>query len=88
MEAEGPASWDVARVAAWVTCIEGVEAPVGQSFRENDIDGAYLLSIERDELRDLGITKIKTLRRVQEAISALRNFMACRGQPWTKMQTV
>ena len=39
-------------------------------------DGKYLLVIERDELKDLGITKLKVLRVVQEAIDELRTQQA------------
>ena len=46
--------------------------PVGVATQ----DGKYLLVIERDELKDLGITKLKVLRVVQEAIDELRTQQA------------
>uniref|UniRef100_A0A1X7UNN6 SH3 and multiple ankyrin repeat domains protein 3 n=1 Tax=Amphimedon queenslandica TaxID=400682 RepID=A0A1X7UNN6_AMPQE len=56
-------SWSVDRVCSWLTEI-GLEMHT-DTFRSNEIYGEHLIDLSRDDLKDLGITKvghIKTLR--------------------------
>ena len=52
--------------------IEGVSKEVAVSIIDNDIKGADLLQLQREDLRDLGLSKIAHLRRVQDAIERLK----------------
>jgi hypothetical protein len=37
MSADGPAAWDIDRVAAWLTSIEGVDPAIGDAVRANEV---------------------------------------------------
>ena len=53
------AGWDVEAVCAWVATVERVTEEVVSSFRTNDIDGAALLELTTEQLKDdLNVTSL------------------------------
>jgi len=61
--------WSVEDVANWLTSIGLAE--YSQLFMRNDIRGSELLHLQRQDLKDLGITKVGHVKRL---LSALKSY--------------
>ncbi|XP_063967323.1 diacylglycerol kinase delta-like isoform X4 [Lytechinus pictus] len=61
--------WTVEEVGAW---LEGLLlGEYKDQFIRNDIRGSELLSLERRDLKDIGVTKVGHIKRIQQAIKDL-----------------
>lgn len=47
--------WDVDKVCAWLRSLNPAFAPYAERFRANDVDGAVLQRLGRQELEELGV---------------------------------
>ncbi|KAF5295424.1 hypothetical protein FQA39_LY13085 [Lamprigera yunnana] len=63
------ASWGTQEVATWLETLQLNEYI--DSFVKNDIRGRELLSLARRDLKDLGVTKVGHVKRIQQAIKDL-----------------
>ncbi|XP_043215694.1 diacylglycerol kinase eta-like isoform X2 [Amphibalanus amphitrite] len=65
------AAWTTEEVVAW---LESIALPeYRNSFIRHDVRGPELLSLERRDLKELGIVKIGHIKRIQQAIKEIRN---------------
>lgn len=64
--------WTCEQVEKWISEIKGIPEITSKVFVENDITGVELLAMERDDLKDLGITRPGTLAILNKAIGELR----------------
>ncbi|XP_072179956.1 diacylglycerol kinase delta-like [Diadema setosum] len=61
--------WSVEEVGTW---LEGLSlGEYKDQFIRNDIRGSELLSLERRDLKDIGVTKVGHIKRIQQAIKDL-----------------
>ena len=69
---KGPRTWGVTEVMAWVKTIEGVTPEVVAEFGKNDYDGKALLTLQHEDLKELGVTKVPVRREILDGIEKLR----------------
>jgi S-adenosylmethionine/arginine decarboxylase-like enzyme len=74
---EPVSQWTIEQVGQWIETLSrekgiGNSDALKQRFIENEIDGATLLKLNMSHLEKLGITKIKDITLVEEAISNLK----------------
>lgn len=72
-------SWAMEDVGAWLSSI-GL-SQYRESFAAHEVTGKELLKLERSDLKDLGVTKVGHLKRVQSAISDLVQGAATDPKP-------
>jgi len=67
-------SWNTDKVIAWLSGLESVSVSedVIKAFREHQIQGEDLLLLDREDLKDLSITRVPQLRKIRTAIDALK----------------
>ena len=53
--------WSCEEVAKWVATIKGMPDYVGPALVRNDINGAVLLAMQRDDLKEIGVTQVGSL---------------------------
>ena len=71
--AEG-GGWGPQEVGAW---LEGLQLQeYADAFIRHDIHGAELLTLERRDLKDLGVGKVGHIKRIQQAIRRLKHLPA------------
>ncbi|XP_071838981.1 diacylglycerol kinase delta-like isoform X3 [Apostichopus japonicus] len=63
-------SWSAEEVATWLESISLEE--YASQFIRNDIRGSELLCLERRDLKDIGVTKVGHIKRLQHAIKDLQ----------------
>lgn len=66
-------SWTVSDVGQWL-CRQGFSG-CAEKFREHDVSGAELLSLDASDYAELGITQVGVRKRLQEAVTKLRSRM-------------
>jgi hypothetical protein len=68
-------SWSTREVARWTRGLVDLPESVADAFaselQENDIDGAHLLSLDRNDIKDLGVTKLGHVKTIVAAIAEL-----------------
>ncbi|KAI8614855.1 hypothetical protein BC830DRAFT_345296 [Chytriomyces sp. MP71] len=70
-KSKGVAQWSVEEVAQWLVR-QDATLETARLVRDQDVTGHVLLKLTRDEMRrDLAISSVQTLSRVQEAIAQL-----------------
>ncbi|XP_076435509.1 diacylglycerol kinase delta-like isoform X2 [Babylonia areolata] len=74
-------SWTTDEVGAWLESLSLGEYRT--NFISHEIQGAELLSLERRDLKDLGVTKVGHLKRIQQAIKELHHREAAYDRPTT-----
>ncbi|XP_070213170.1 diacylglycerol kinase delta-like isoform X4 [Littorina saxatilis] len=74
-------SWTVEEVGAWLDSLSLGEYRA--NFISHEIRGAELLNLERRDLKDLGVTKVGHLKRIQQAIKELHHREAAYDRPST-----
>nr|KAG5696384.1 hypothetical protein BaRGS_030484 [Batillaria attramentaria] len=74
-------SWTVEEVGAWLESLSLGEYRA--NFISHEIRGAELLNLERRDLKDLGVTKVGHLKRIQQAIKELHHREAAYDRPST-----
>ncbi|KAL8579647.1 hypothetical protein ACOMHN_025599 [Nucella lapillus] len=74
-------SWTADEVGAWLESLSLGEYRA--NFISHEIRGAELLSLERRDLKDLGVTKVGHLKRIQQAIKELHHREAAYDRPST-----
>lgn len=62
---------DVDQVARWVAAIPGLGGELPDRFREQEVGGSELLALTREDLVQLGVSKVGHLRRVLSRIEQL-----------------
>lgn len=63
--------WSTSEVGEWLDHLS-----LGQyktTFLENDIEGKHLIDLSKDELKELGISKIGHRMTIDDAINKLKN---------------
>ena len=63
--------WSCEEVAKWVTEIGGMPDNVGATFVRNDVNGAALFAMQRDDFKDIGMTKAGPLALLLKEIASL-----------------
>ncbi|XP_025079180.1 diacylglycerol kinase delta-like isoform X4 [Pomacea canaliculata] len=74
-------SWTVEEVGAWLESLSLGE--YRNNFISHEIRGAELMNLERRDLKDLGVTKVGHLKRIQQAIKELHLREAAYDRPST-----
>ena len=64
-------AWSVDDVCNWLSDI-GLESYC-QIFQDNEIIGEHLLDLSRDDLKDLGVTKIGHIKTLTQKLQQLQN---------------
>jgi hypothetical protein len=65
-----PREWTSKEVVVWIKSIQGLSSDVSLHYR--DVSGAELLSLEREDIRNLGIERPGTVALLVKAIQKLR----------------
>lgn len=68
----GVSSWSAEQVASWLAEIQMREYQ--EHFLRHDIRGPELLSLERRDLKELGITKVGHIKRILQAVADLKKL--------------
>jgi hypothetical protein len=77
--------WSPEMVAQWMLNA-GVELPATERFVENDINGAILITLKFQDLKELGISSFGVRTRIWEEIHAMRNIQQPEPQPETPIE--
>ncbi|GFS07501.1 diacylglycerol kinase [Elysia marginata] len=72
-------SWTLEEVGQWLDSL--ALGDYKESFMSHEITGAELLNLERRDLKDLGVTKVGHLKRIQEGIKELHHREAVYDRP-------
>ncbi|XP_055868599.1 diacylglycerol kinase delta-like isoform X5 [Biomphalaria glabrata] len=72
-------SWTLEEVGQWLESLSLGEYK--ESFMSHEITGAEVLNLERRDLKDLGITKVGHLKRIQQGIKELHHREAAYDRP-------
>ncbi|GFN98161.1 diacylglycerol kinase [Plakobranchus ocellatus] len=72
-------SWTLEEVGQWLESL--ALGDYKESFMSHEITGAELLNLERRDLKDLGVTKVGHLKRIQEGIKELHHREAVYDRP-------
>ncbi|XP_059151965.1 diacylglycerol kinase delta-like [Physella acuta] len=72
-------SWTLEEVGQWLESLALGEYK--ESFFSHEITGAELLNLERRDLKDLGVTKVGHLKRIQQGIKELHHREAAYDRP-------
>ncbi|KAA0185966.1 hypothetical protein HAZT_HAZT009719 [Hyalella azteca] len=71
LEKEVRRNWGVSEVLQWLDTLQLAE--YRDTFAANDIRGSELLALERRDLKELGVTKIGHIKRLQTAIKEIKD---------------
>ncbi|BFZ00570.1 hypothetical protein BsWGS_03608 [Bradybaena similaris] len=72
-------SWTLEEVGQWLDSLSLGEYK--ESFKAHEITGAELFNLERRDLKDLGVTKVGHLKRIQQGIKELHHREAAYDRP-------
>ncbi|KAL3847643.1 hypothetical protein ACJMK2_018545 [Sinanodonta woodiana] len=67
-------TWTIDDVGQWLDNLSLGEYK--ESFMKNEIRGTELLTLDKGDIQDLGVTKVGHLKRIQQGIKELQNRMA------------
>ena len=73
--------WGNEEVAAWLESLQLNE--YREDFIRHDIRGPELLTLERRDLKELGIHKVGHIKRIQQAIREIKD--SARVQSWSAL---
>ncbi|KAJ2986383.1 hypothetical protein NUW58_g5058 [Xylaria curta] len=79
------AIWSPQKVAQWMLNA-GIEPPVAETFVENDINGAILITLKFEDLRELGIQSFGVRTKIWEEVHVLRNPKKLSPRPETPIE--
>ncbi|KAK0656675.1 hypothetical protein B0T16DRAFT_42789 [Cercophora newfieldiana] len=79
------ADWTPEMVAQWMLNA-GVEIPACERFLENDINGAILITLKFQDLKELGISSFGVRTRIWEEIHVMRDLQQPEPQPETPIE--
>ncbi|KAI1112481.1 hypothetical protein F5Y14DRAFT_453013 [Nemania sp. NC0429] len=79
------AIWSPQKVAQWMLNA-GVELSVAEKFVENDINGAILITLKFEDLRELDIQSFGVRTKIWEEIHSLRNPQKMSPRPETPIE--
>ncbi|KAK3695383.1 hypothetical protein B0T22DRAFT_104130 [Podospora appendiculata] len=79
------ASWSPEMVAQWMLNA-GVELTATERFVENDINGAILITLKFEDLKELGISSFGVRTRIWEEIHSMRNIKQPAPEPDTPIE--
>ncbi|KAK3941542.1 hypothetical protein QBC46DRAFT_340461 [Diplogelasinospora grovesii] len=79
------ANWSPEMVAQWMLNA-GVELAATERFVENDINGAILITLKFEDLKELGIPSFGVRTRIWEEIHSMRNIRQPEPQPETPIE--
>lgn len=79
------AVWSPQKVAQWMLNA-GIDPPVADKFVENDINGAILITLKFEDLRELDIQSFGVRTKIWEEIHALRNPKKVSPRPETPIE--
>mmetsp|Transcript_4429 Transcript_4429/g.7734 ORF Transcript_4429/g.7734 Transcript_4429/m.7734 type:complete len:613 (-) Transcript_4429:273-2111(-) len=65
--------WSCEEVSEWVEGIKGVPNQVAETIRTEQVTGAEILAMKRDDFKDIGINRAGTLALLTSAIDKLKN---------------
>ncbi|KAK5658811.1 hypothetical protein OQA88_1623 [Cercophora sp. LCS_1] len=73
LDTETLAEWSPEMVAQWMLNAE-IELPASERFVENDINGAILITLKFEDLKELGIASFGVRTAIWEEIHSMRNI--------------
>jgi len=85
LETQNLADWTPEMVAQGMLNA-GVEIPACERFLENDINGAILITLKFQDLKELGIPSFGVRTRIWEEIHVMRNLQQPEPQPETPIE--
>lgn len=85
LETRTLAEWTPEMVAQWMLNA-GVELPACDRFVENDINGAILITLKFQDLKELGISSFGVRTRIWEEIHVMRDLQQPEPQPETPIE--
>ena len=63
--------WSCEEVAKWVATIKGMPDDIGPALMRNDVSGTVLLAMQRDDLKEIGVTQVGSLALLLKEIANL-----------------
>lgn len=78
-------SWSPEKVAQWMLNA-GVELQFAEKFVENDINGAILITLKFEDLKELGIASFGVRTKIWEEVHKMRNIRASSPDPETPIE--
>ncbi|KAJ8119297.1 hypothetical protein O1611_g10638 [Lasiodiplodia mahajangana] len=79
------AIWSPLKVAQWMLNA-GIELPIAEKFVENDINGAILITLKFEDLRELDIQSFGVRTKIWEEVHGLRNPKKLSPRPETPIE--
>lgn len=77
--------WSPEKVAQWMLNA-GVELQFAEKFVENDINGAILITLKFEDLKELGIASFGVRTKIWEEVHKMRNIRASSPDPETPIE--
>lgn len=78
-------TWSPEKVAQWMLNA-GVELQFAEKFVENDINGAILITLKFEDLKELGIASFGVRTKIWEEVHKMRNIRASSPDPETPIE--
>jgi hypothetical protein len=85
LETSNLPDWTPEMIAQWMLNA-GVELPACERFLENDINGAILITLKFQDLKELGISSFGVRTRIWEEIHVMRDLQQPGPQPETPIE--
>jgi len=85
LDTEALVEWTPEMVAQWMLNAN-IELPAAERFVENDINGAILITLKFEDLKELGISSFGVRTAIWEEIHAMRNIQRPEPQPETDIE--
>ncbi|KAK1755341.1 hypothetical protein QBC47DRAFT_402681 [Echria macrotheca] len=85
LDTETLADWTPEMVAQWMLNAN-IELPAAERFVENDINGAILITLKFEDLKELGISSFGVRTAIWEEIHSMRNIQRPEPQPETDIE--
>ncbi|KKY39929.1 putative sam and ph domain-containing protein [Diaporthe ampelina] len=85
LETENLAQWSPEMVAQWMLNA-GVELQFSETFVENDINGAILITLKFEDLKELGIASFGVRTKIWEEIHVMKDIRAAAPDPETPIE--
>lgn len=79
------AQWSPEKIAQWMLNA-GVELPFAEKFVENDINGAILITLKFEDLKELGIASFGVRTKIWEEVSKMKDIRAASPDPETPIE--
>lgn len=85
LDTAGLALWSPEKIAQWMLNA-GVELQFAEKFVENDINGAILITLKFEDLKELGIASFGVRTKIWEEVSTMKDIRAADPDPETPIE--